>query len=389
MIYLDNSATTRQADEVTDLMAQLAREEFGNPSSLHPMGLQAQNRVTDARRILAKVLGATPEEIVFNSCGTEGDNTVLFGAAETRKHQGRKIITTAVEHPAVLEACKVLETRGYKVSCIGVDDKCRLNKAQLEEELSTAGRSPEDTPILVSVMAVNNETGTIMPVADAARLAHSAGALFHTDAVQAFGKIGLAGIGADFITMSGHKIHGPKGIGAMYIKKGVNLPAYLVGGGQERGMRSGTENVPAIAGLGKAVELMEQERACMGCGPETPRKYLLDGIKDGISDIIINSPESPEECVPSVLNVSFLGTRGEVILHTLEADGICVSTGSACSSNKKGQSHVLAAMGLSPKEIEGAIRFSFSRYNTIEEMDIVLDRLTKAVTRFRRLGSFR
>ncbi len=389
MIYLDNSATTRQADEVTDLMAQLAREEFGNPSSLHPMGLQAQNRVTDARRILAKVLGATPEEIVFNSCGTEGDNTVLFGVAETRKHQGRKIITTAVEHPAVLEACKVLETRGYKVSYIGVDDKCRLNKAQLEEELSTAGRSPEDTPILVSVMAVNNETGTIMPVADAARLAHSAGALFHTDAVQAFGKIGLAGIGADFITMSGHKIHGPKGIGAMYIKKGVNLPAYLVGGGQERGMRSGTENVPAIAGLGKAVELMEQERACMGCGPEAPRKYLLEGIKDGIPDIIINSPESPEECVPSVLNVSFLGTRGEVILHTLEADGICVSTGSACSSNKKGQSHVLAAMGLSPKEIEGAIRFSFSRYNTIEEMDIVLDRLTKAVTRFRRLGSFR
>ena len=386
MIYLDNSATTRQADEVTDVMIRTMQEDFGNPSSLHDLGLNAQNIVTGARRTVARSFGGSPEEVFFTSGGTEGDNTVLECVAHARKHQGSRIITTKVEHPAVLEACSRLEKEGFDVVYIGVDSKCRLDMEAFAEALN-------DDTILVSVMAVNNETGTIMPVRRIAEMSHQKGALFHTDAVQAYGKIPVDQTGADFVTISGHKIHGPKGIGAMYVKKGIHIPPFIVGGGQERGQRSGTENVPGIAGLGRAWELASEELQGIQRGGEdrmrTARERLLSGIRDSIDDILVNSPEDPAEGTSSVLNVSFLGTRGEVILHTLEEDGIYVSTGSACSSNKKGQSHVLGAMGLRPKEIEGALRFSFSRYNTAEEMDIVLDCLKKAVVRFRRLGSFR
>lgn len=376
MIYLDNSSTTRQADEVTALMSEVAREDFGNPSSLHRLGLSAQNRVTLARKQVAKALGATPEEICFNSCGTEGDSTVISGVAESRRHRGNKIITSAVEHPAVLEACARLEHKGFEVVRIPVDGECRIDMERYEAEL-------DERTVLVSVMTVNNETGAVMPVRRMAEAAHAKKILFHTDAVQALGKIPLAGIGADFITVSGHKIHGPKGTGALYIRKGTHLPPLLPGGGQEKNMRSGTENVPGIAGLGEACRLLERESTEKMASVRT---YLLEGIREQIPDIRVNSPE---DGAASVLNISFLGTRGEVLLHTLEEDEIYVSTGSACSSNKKGRSHVLSAMGLSPKEIEGAIRFSFSRYNTVEEMDVVLGRLTAAVNRFRRLGSFR
>ena len=378
MIYLDNSATTRQADEVTEAMIRVMREDFGNPSSLYPLGLAAQNLVTKARGQVAGKLSVSPDEITFTSCGTEGDNSVIFGTARARRHQGRKIITTKVEHPAVLEACKVLEDQGYQIVYLPVDGRGMPDLDLLKEEL-------DGSCILVSMMAVNNETGSILPVREAAAMAHEAGALFHTDAVQAFGKVDLKRDFADFITISGHKILGPKGIGATYVRKGVNLPPRMVGGGQEKNRRSGTENVPGIVGLGTAASLLSEEDVRI---QQSVSGYLLRGIRDQIKDIRVNSPEG-EDRAPSVLNVSFLGTRGEVILHTLEGDGICVSTGSACSSNKKGRSHVLSAMGLSEKEIEGAIRFSFCRYNTIEEMDVVLDRLKAAVTRFRRLGSFR
>lgn len=379
MIYLDNSSTTKQADEVTRVMTEVMSEDFGNPSSLHALGLSAEKRVTAARKAIASSMSAKPDEIFFNSGGTEGDNTVLFGIAEVRKHQGKKIITSAVEHPAILEACKVLEHRGFDVRYIGVDANCQLDMKQLASEL-------DDQTTLVSVMTVNNETGAIMPIKEIAEMAHKAGALMHTDAVQGYGKVSLKNTGADFITVSGHKVHGPKGIGAMYARKGINLPAFIVGGGQEKNIRSGTENVPAIAGLGTACELMGKDFVKTNAEMAQVRGYLLQGICDQIKDIRVNSPEFG---AASVLNVSFLGTRGEVILHTLEEDEIYVSTGSACSSNKKGQSHVLTAMGLNDREIEGAMRFSFSRYNTIAEMDIVLDRLNAAVTRFRKLGSFR
>lgn len=377
IIYLDNSATTRQYDQVTRVMTRSMEELYGNPSSLHAMGLAAEKEVRKARKAVAASLACREEEVVFTSGGTESDNTALFGIARARRREGRRIITTRVEHPAVLEACRVLEQDGFDVVYLDVDAECRVSVEQLADAVN------EET-ILISVMAVNNEVGTIMPTA--AMAAAKGRAVFHTDAVQAYGKVDLRNTGADLISLSSHKIHGPKGIGALYIRKGINLPAFMVGGGQEKHRRSGTENVPAIIGFGEAsrmaMERFDQRVSAMAAA----RRRLLDDLKDGIRDIRINSPK---DGAASVLNVSFLGCRGEVLLHTLEQDGIYVSTGSACSSNKKGRSHVLAAMGLSDAEIEGAIRFSFSEFNTPEEMDTVAEKVKAAVERFRRLGSFR
>ena len=376
-VYLDNSATTRQYDEVTRKMKEAMDDFYGNPSALHSLGLASEKKIRAARQNLASALGAKEEEIVFTSGGTESDNMALYGIAQAKKREGKKIITSKVEHPAVLEACKVLEKEGFDVTYIGVDDQCRLDTTQLRAAI-------DDQTTLISIMAVNNETGTIMPIEEIGRL--KGRAVFHTDAVQGFGTVNLKNTRADLISVSAHKIHGPKGIGALYVKKGVNLPAFIVGGGQERHMRSGTENVPGIIGFGAACQIAMSDIDGRMEKMAAARNYLLAGICDQISDIRVNSPE---DGAASVLNISFLGTRGEVLLHTLEQDQIFVSTGSACSSNKKGGSHVLAAMGLSDKEIEGAIRFSFNEFNTTEEMDYVIDKVKTAVERFRRLGSFR
>lgn len=391
LVYLDNSATTRQYDQVTDAMAEAMRDTYGNPSSLHSLGVAAEKKVREARKSLASAFGTGEDEIYFTSGGTESDNTVLAGAAAARKRTGKRIIISAVEHPAVLEPARRLEKAGFEVEYIGVDRHCHLDMEQLKAALS------EDT-ILVSVMGVNNEAGTIMPIGEIARMkdeynkAHGTQIWFHSDAVQALGKIPVSvkkeWQGVDFISASGHKIHGPKGIGVMYVRKGINIEPFMVGGGQERHMRSGTENTTGIIGFGLAAKMALQSFGERTATMAAARGYLLEGLKTEIPDIAVNSPQD-ETCCPSVLNVSFLGTRGEVILHTIEQDGIFVSTGSACSSNKKGQSHVLAAMGLKDKEIESAIRFSFSEFNTIEEMDYVLDKVKQAVTRFRKLGSFR
>lgn len=383
MVYLDNSSTTRQADEVTDFIYDISKNHFGNPSSLHSIGFDAEKLVEAARKTFADSLRVSPQEITFNSGGTEGDNTVLFETARARKHDGRRIVISAVEHPAVKEAADRLEHDGFEIIRVGVDKSGMIDMYQLRDAVN-------DDTILVSVMTVNNETGVIMPVNEITEIAHSHGALMHTDAVQAYGKLDMPQYtgrdGVDFITVSSHKIHGPKGVGALYQKKGCELPAFIVGGGQEKGRRSGTENVTGIAGFGKACELASSKREKSYVAVKEARDYLLHGLTDRISDVLVNSPE---DGLPYVLNVSFLGTRGEVILHTLEQDGIFVSTGSACSSNKKGGSYVLGAMGRSAKEVEAAIRFSFSRYNTKDEMDYVLDKVEAAVSRFRRLGSFR
>ena len=391
IVYLDNSATTRQYDQVTDVMAEAMRETYGNPSSLHMLGVEAEKKVRSSRKILAAALGASEEEFFFTSGGTESDNTVLFGVAEARKRTGKKIITTAVEHPAILEPAKRLEAMGFKVDYIGVDRTCHLNMDQLASAI-------DDETILISVMGVNNEAGTILPIGEIAALKdkynreHKTDILLHSDAVQAFGKVPVdlkgAYKGVDFLSVSGHKIHGPKGIGGLYIRKGIHLTPFMNGGGQERHMRSGTENTPGIIGFGKAAEMGMADFAKRTEAMKQARARLLEGLLAEIPDIRINSPQD-ETASPSVLNVSFLGTRGEVLLHTLEQEGIFVSTGSACSSNKKGRSHVLTAMGLSDKEIEGAIRFSFSEENTLEEMDYTVEKVKAAVTRFRRLGSFR
>lgn len=390
MVYLDNSSTTRQADEVTDLISGISRDHFGNPSSLHSIGLDAEKIVEKARRQLADAVGADPSEITFDSGGTEADNTVLLETAEKRKHDGKRIVISAVEHPAVMETADRLAREGFDVVKVGCGKADSDHPGSIDMEALREAVT-EDT-ILVSVMAANNETGAVMPVREIAAAAHAKGAWMHTDAVQALGKMDLSHLSGgaedspDFITVSSHKIHGPKGVGMMTVRKGVKIPPFVTGGGQEKNLRSGTENVPGIAGFGLAAELAcgDLERHCKKMAEA--RAYLLDGIKAEIPDILINTPD---HSVPSVLNVCFLGTRGEVLLHTLEQDGIYVSTGSACSSNKKGKSYVLADLGRSDKEIESALRFSFSRYNTIEEMDFVIDRLKKAVSDFRMLGSFR
>lgn len=377
MIYLDNSATTRPLDAVIQTVGHYMEEEYGNPSSLHRMGLNGEKAVKKARHQIATGLNCSDKQIIFTSGGTESDNLAIFGAAMAYNRSGNRIITTAIEHPAVLEAYRRLEKQGFLVDILPVDRQGMVNPDDLKNTLT-------DQTILVSMMHVNNEVGTIQPVEEIAALKGET--CLHLDCVQSFGKLPLSGAYADLISISSHKIHGPKGIGALMVGSNTRIIPQMVGGGQEGGLRSGTENVPAIAGFGVAAELAIASMAERNKHIAGLKEYLLHGIRDCVADILVNSPEHSS---PYILNVSFLGTRGEVILHQLEQHGIYVSTGAACSSNKKGKSHVLLAMGRTDKEIDGALRFSFSQFNTIEQMDEVLDRLKEAVIQFRKLGSFR
>ena len=372
-IYLDNSATTKVKESVAETMVNAMTKDFGNPSSLHRLGLNAEHIMKDSRAAVAKALNASPEEIFFTSCGTESNNTVVKGVFESKKKQGKRIITTAVEHPAILQSVQWCANQGAEVIYLPVDEDCNIKMEDLKAALT-------DDTILVSVMHVNNEVGSILPIKEIANYVHAnSKAYVHTDAVQSFGKIDVdvKDLGVDFLSISGHKIHASKGIGALYIKKGIHIPSFIHGGGQEAGFRSGTESVPLIAGLAEAVKTLERPKAEV-------KEYLAKGIVDVFGDTVkINTPK---DSAPSVLNVSFIGCRGEVLLHMLEEKEIYVSTGSACSSNtKKKGSHVLIAMGLKPNEVEGAIRFSFSEDNTIEEMDRVLEVLTEVVNKHRKL----
>ena len=375
IIYLDNSSTTRVKPEVAEKTVNAMTKDFGNPSSLHRLGLNAEKIIKEARAIIAKSLNADPSEIYFTSCGTESDNTVIKGAVESGKYRGRRIITTAVEHPAVLEPCKWAEGRGFEVIKLPVDKVCSVDLDALCDALNP------DT-LLVSVMAVNNEVGSIMPLDAIRRMISEKApqALFHSDAVQGFEKIDLdvKRLGLDFLSISGHKLHAPKGIGALYVKKGVHIPSFMLGGGQESAFRSGTESVPLIAGFGEAVRLAEENKAQRIKHIEDTKNYLRDSIIGCFGERArINSPA---DGVCSILNVSFPGCRGEVLLHMLEEKDIFVSTGSACSSNsKKKGSHVLKAMGLSDSEIEGALRFSLSEFNDKEQMDITIKALKEVV----------
>lgn len=394
MIYLDNSATTRQYDEVSKLIYDTACNDFGNPSSLHAVGFEAGNKLFDARRTLEDCFYGNGK-VIFTSGGTESDNMALVEACRKNRRRGKRIVTTAVEHPAILETCKRLEEDGFEVVYVDVDVDGYVEAQAIKAALT------EDT-ILVSVMSVNNEVGVIEPVIPAFKAVkdynreHGTKIIFHTDAVQAFGKLPMDEMPFDLISVSGHKFHGPKGIGVLYMDKQLKLPAFITGGGQEEGYRSGTENVPAIVGLGLAAEMSYDKLEEKMINMSKVNEYLRKGLTTEIKDVMINGPveqgftlyDHGKRC-PSVLNLSFLGTRGEVLLHTLEQDGIYVSTGSACASHKTGDSHVLQAMGLTHKEIESAIRFSFSEFNTIEEMDFVIEKVKKAVERFRKLGSFR
>lgn len=393
-VYLDNSATTRQYDEVTEYMYRIMKEEFGNPSSLHSMGVAAEKIVKEGRKKPAEALGLKPEEIIFTSGGTEANNMAILGGAESKKRGGNRIITSKVEHPSVLESMKLLEKSGYEVVYIDVDKQGCLDLTRLEEAIT-------EKTIIISVMAVNNEVGTLQPIEEIGKIKSrynqnkGTKILFHCDGVQCFGKYRIPIGDVDMMSVSAHKIHGPKGMGALYLRKNLKIAPLIIGGGQEKGRRSGTENVPAIGGFGKAVELSYGKLASRVEKMDIVRARFIEGLSAEIPDIKINSPMGSAtdwasgQASIAILNVSFMGVRAEVLLHSLEQDGIYVSTGSACSSNKKGQSHVLKAMGLKDNEIEGAIRFSFSEFNSLEEAEYVIDKIKGSVARMRKLGSFR
>ncbi|MBQ2311757.1 MAG: cysteine desulfurase [Firmicutes bacterium] len=378
IIYLDNSATTRPSPAAAEAAERTIRANFGNPSSLYRLGLDAEKEVKAARKSVASCFGASDTEVFFTSGGTESDDTALFGGWESRKKQGSRIISTAVEHPAVLRCLDVLKARGADVVLVPVKKDGNLDMEAFKEALT-------DSTVLVSVMHVNNETGAIFPVEEISSVIRkrfgndpAARPLLHSDCVQSLGKIpvDVRKTGVDLASFSAHKIHGIKGSGALYLRSGLHIPPFIYGGGQEKNFRSGTENVPGIAAFGAAAEELKLP-------DPAPAKRLKELILSEIPDVRINSPE--DGC-PLILNVSFLGCRAEVLLHMLEQDGICVSTGSACSSKSKG-SHVLSAMGLSPEEIEGALRFSFCRDNTLEEVEFVAERLVKYTSDQRRLRS--
>ena len=365
MIYFDNAATTRALDEVADKVKYMLLENFGNPSSQNMAGVNAENEVIKARKIIAASINAEPDEIYFTSGGTESDNWAIFGTAKGYIRSGKHMITTAIEHPAVLQPMRELEKNGWDITILGVDEKGYINI----DELKAAIR--EDT-VLVSTILINNETGTIQNAEEISKAIKSVNphTLYHVDAVQAYGKypINVKKMGIDMLSVSGHKVHGPKGVGFFYMKKGLKVKPIIFGGGHERGQRSGTENTPSIVGLAEAVkiDMAEMDKAVEYV--KLVKKTLAEGILNSIPMTYINGP-SIEEGSPYVLNIGFEGLRSEVLLHSLEEKEIYVSAGSACNSKKKGASTVLSALGIDEKRIEGAIRFSFCRYNTVEEAE--------------------
>ena len=379
MIYFDNAATTRAADEVAERVRYMLLENFGNPSAQSMMGVRAENELNDARKIMAKSINALPEEIYFTSGGTEDDNWAIFGTAEGYKRSGKHIITTSIEHPAVAEPMERLRQKGWEVTVLDVDKNGYIDLDALRDSI-------RDDTVLVSTILINNEVGTIQDVVSIGRIIkeRNHNTLFHVDAVQAFGKypIDVRKMNIDMLSMSGHKIHGPKGVGFFYMKKGLKVRPIIYGGGQERGQRSATENTPGIAGLAKAVELAMENMDASHEKVMEVKRTLAEGILRDIPKTHINGP-SIEEASPYVLNVSFNGLRSEVLLHSLEESEIYVSAGSACSSKKKGGSHVLRSLGLSEERIEGAIRFSFCRYNTVDEAAACLE-ILKEKTAFLR-----
>ena len=384
-VYLDNSATTAMAAEVIEAMLPYFANEMGNAQSVHSFGQRAKAGIEKARREVAALINAAPTEIVFVSGGTEADNLAVRGVAEANREHGRHIITTKIEHPAVLATCEALESDGYRVTYLPVSRKGLINPTELRDALA-------DDTILVSMMMANNETGTIQPIEEIAEIVADARTrgldklYFHTDAVQAVGKhhIDVRELGVDLLSLSGHKFHGPKGTGALYVKKGVRLGKLLYGGHHERDRRAGTENVPGIVGLGKAAELARTKLDQRASRMRELRDHLESSVVSRFQGVRINGDK--EQRVPSISNLSFDGVDGESLLIALDLKGIAVSTGSACASGSIEPSHVLQALGLSREEIRGSVRFSFSVLNTREEIDYVLSILSETITRLREMN---
>lgn len=375
-IYLDNSATTKPYKEVVDKMLQALTEDYANPSSLHRKGIEVEKNIKLIRQNIAKSIGAKDKEIYFTSGGTESNNTIIRGIANLNKKRKNHIISTVIEHPSVLNTLKDLELEGFEITYLNVDENGKIDLNELKESI-------KPSTCLITIMHVNNEIGSIQPIAEIGKYLKTLDekVYLHVDAIQSYGKINFrpSKYNIDFMSVSGHKFHGPKGIGFMYIKENNRLKPLLTGGGQEIGIRSGTENVPGIYGLGEAVKIINQDLNAVIEKISKLKDMLKREIVNNIDDIKVNSPE---DGVCHILNISFRGVKGEVLLHYLEQKGIYVSTGSACSSKKKG-SHVLNAIGLKPDEIEGAIRFSLSDTNSEDQIKEVVNILKESVNDLR------
>jgi cysteine desulfurase len=379
-LYFDNNATTAVAPEVLDEMLPYLKEFYGNPSSMHTFGGRLHRKIEDARSRVARLLGADPEEIIFTSCGTESDNTAIMSAVESFPHK-RHIITTRVEHPAVLNFFKHLARRGYRVTFLPVNNQGQLNIDDLIKVI-------DDDTALVSIMHANNEIGNIYPVAEIGKMLSERRILFHTDAVQTVGKIqiDLKILPVDMLSLSGHKLHAPKGVGALYVRKGTRFYPYIIGGHQEKGRRAGTENIASIIALGKACELAMESLAEEVVYLKKLRDKLETTLIRSCPDVRINGDAGSR--LPNTTNLSFEYVEGEAILLRLNEYGVCASSGSACTSGSLEPSHVLRAMGVPFTAIHGSIRFSLSRYNTEAEIDKIIEIMPGIIKTLRELSPF-
>jgi cysteine desulfurase len=375
-IYLDHAATTPADHRVVEAMLPYFSDSFGNPSSIHSLGLETRTAVGEARERVASLIGAASDEIIFTSGGTEADNLAIKGAAAANAHRGRHVVTTRIEHHAVEESCRYLEGLGFSVTFVGVDQYGLVDPRDIERAL-TAGT------VIISVMHANNEVGTIQPIAEIGRMARERGIIFHTDAVQTAGHIPVKvdELGVDLLAISGHKLYGPKGVGALYVRKGTRIAAFMHGGGQERGLRSSTENVPGIVGLGQAAEIARAEMGAEVGRLTRMRERLVEGVIERIPQIRLNG--HPTRRLPNNVNVSVASVEGESLAVSLDLEGIAVSTGSACSSETMEPSHVLTAMGVPVELARGSVRFSLGRENTDAEIDRVLEAFPRIVGRLR------
>ena len=378
-IYLDHAATTPIVPEVLDIVVDCLKNDFGNPSSMHGLGIRAEKRIKVAAKQVANLLGVLPEEILFTSGGTEANNLAILGTAYDKKRRGMHCITTMIEHPSVLQAFSHLESQGYEVTYLPVDADGVISLDDLKSSLR------EDT-ILVSIMHVNNEIGSIQGIQEIGALLkrEKANLVFHVDAIQSFGKLPIRPEqwGIDLLSLSGHKIHAPKGIGALYIKKGLRLQPILFGGSQQGGIRSGTENISGIVGLGQAAKWIGERHTSEPDYLSQLKDKLAKGIQQAFPRAHING--SLDKAAPHILNVAFPGLRGEILLHGLEEEGVYISIGSACSSRNKKLSHVLTGIGLNDKMVEGSIRLSLSYLTTVEEIDEFIPILIRTIERLER-----
>ena len=378
-IYMDNAATTRVTEPVMEAMQPYFCEIFGNPMSIHGFGRESRIAVEKARKQVADAIGAKPNEIYFTGCGTEADNWAVRGTAYARKNKGKHIITSAIEHHAILHTCQQLEQEGFEVTYVPVDEFGVIRMDELE-------RAIRPGTILISVMSANNEIGTIQPIEEIAKLAHAHGILFHTDAVQAIGSIhfDVKAMGIDMLSMSGHKFHSPKGIGALYIRNGVRIQRLMTGGAQERTQRPGTENLASIVGMGKAIELATANIDRHNAQLSAVRDRLIDRILAEIPYTRLNGHRTQR--LPGNCNISFRFIEGESLLLSLDLKGIAASSGSACTSGSLDPSHVLLAIGLPHEIAHGSLRLSLSEENTLEQADKVVDALKEIVARLRSMS---